>query len=502
LNPKRLSFTVIKNAAANVLRGGASAIVALALPPLLIRHLNHDRFAAWSILLQFAAYVNFLDFGLQTAVSRFVARTVEQGYVDKRNRLISTAFAMLVAAAALACLIMLGLIPLLPSFFPTVPPALLRELQRGVLCLSLLSALALPASAFTGVLIGLQRNELTAVALGTAKILGAVSLALLVTRSSSLVWMAAVIGVWNLVGAASQFGMIRNLLPQFHLSFRLASRAEARELLHYCAYLTIWIFGGFLVSGLDVALVGHFEFRATGSYAIATSVVNLLGALSGAVFGAMLPAASVIHTRGEFRKLGLIVLRTTRYGIYFLAFSIFPILVAGPFLLKKWLNAEYAAQTLPFLVVLLAANAIRLAGYPYSVVMIGSGQHKHNVIGPFAEGFVNLFASILLAMRMGAIGVALGTLLGSFVGVAFHIFYNLPRTREIEMSRSEYAIGGLLFPFVRMLPLFLCGIVAFEFPRRGVSLPATIATIVGLTLSSALWALRNEEYSRKKPEIP
>jgi O-antigen/teichoic acid export membrane protein len=482
---KRFGFIVVKNAAANVLRGGASAIVAVVLPPFLTRSLSHDRFAAWALLLQFAAYVNLLDFGLQTAVSRYVARSLEQGAVEERNRIISTAFALLSVSAFVGYLAMCIVVPLLPAIFRGVSPDLLVELKEGVLCLSAFSALGLPASTFTGVLLGMHRNEFTTLAFGSTKLLGAATLIVFVRHTQSLVVMAVALGTWNLLGGLAQYLAVRKLLPDMKVSPALVRKTQARELFHYCAYLNIWAFGGFLASGLDLLLVGYFDFKATGYYSIATSVVNFLGALNTAIFGAMIPAVAILHTRGEFRKLGLIVLRTTRYGIYLIVLSLLPFAVAGKPLLKLWLGADYALHTLPLLGVLLIANAIRFSGNPYSVVMIGSGQHKYAIVSPFAEGLVNLAASILCAMRLGGLGVAVGTLIGSFVGLGYHIFYNVPRTREIEMSKREYAVEGLLSPLLRFAPLLLACLALLLYRRELVS--GGIAVVVAAVLS--LWSV-------------
>jgi hypothetical protein len=47
---KRAGTLIAKNAFANLMRGGATAIVALTPPHFLTRSLGHDRLAAWSLL--------------------------------------------------------------------------------------------------------------------------------------------------------------------------------------------------------------------------------------------------------------------------------------------------------------------------------------------------------------------------------------------------------------------------------------------------------------------
>src|SRR5438034_7938800 len=112
---KREKFVLLKNAAANVVRGGASAMVAIVLPPFLTRMMSADNYGAWSLILQLSAYVGYLDFGIQTAVGRFVARANEKGDAGYRDQIVSTSFAALSAAAVLGVAGSLGIVALLPQ---------------------------------------------------------------------------------------------------------------------------------------------------------------------------------------------------------------------------------------------------------------------------------------------------------------------------------------------------------------------------------------------------
>src|SRR3954470_3418070 len=147
---KNLRFTIIKNGIANVTKGGATALVALVLPHFLTRSLDHDRFAAWSLMLQLAAYASVLDFGLQTAVARFLAFYTERGDTERRDWLVSTAFALLSAAAIVGLLAICLVVWLIPHLFSGVPPFLLSELRTATLVLGGSTALLLPFSVFSG----------------------------------------------------------------------------------------------------------------------------------------------------------------------------------------------------------------------------------------------------------------------------------------------------------------------------------------------------------------
>src|SRR5262245_40056214 len=183
-----LSRTVVKNASVNLVRLTGSGVIALLLSPFLVRQLAKDAFGAWSLLLQLTLYVTYLDFGIQTAVSRFVAHAEELGDSKQRDGIVSTAFAMLSCAALLGCVLVVVLASQLPSLFRQMPPSLYRPAQLALLAMGASFAIGLPVSVIHALFMGLQRNEIPA----------------LIAISNKIAMAALVVGVvWNHGGLAA-----------------------------------------------------------------------------------------------------------------------------------------------------------------------------------------------------------------------------------------------------------------------------------------------------------
>ncbi|HEY1214232.1 MAG TPA: oligosaccharide flippase family protein, partial [Bryobacteraceae bacterium] len=104
MTSRREKFLIAKNAIANLVRGGASALVAVLLPSFLTRSMSTEAFGAWSLVLQLSAYVSYLDFGIQTAIARFVAHSSERGEAEHRDRIVSTAMACLASSTCIGLL--------------------------------------------------------------------------------------------------------------------------------------------------------------------------------------------------------------------------------------------------------------------------------------------------------------------------------------------------------------------------------------------------------------
>jgi O-antigen/teichoic acid export membrane protein len=90
---------------------------------------------------------------------------------------------------------------------------------------------------------------------------------------------------------------------------------------------------------------------------------------------------------------------------------------------------------------------------PYANMLIATESQKIAIAGACAEAIVNLSSSIYLARHIGAIGVAYGTLLGSFVGVGMHFLLNMHYTyAKFAITRRRLFLSGIARPLTIALP--------------------------------------------------
>jgi len=482
----QLHWRLAKNAVSNLGRGVATAVVALLLPPILVRHMPPANYGVWVLVLQTAAYIGYLNFGLQTAIGRYVAFTNERKDIEQRDSVFSTALVGLCGAGLLSLICLAAAVFAVRSIFPGVPSALVSQMRLALVLVGVSLAVELPASACNGVFIGIERYEVPAIIIGTARLLTTAGLIATSLASSSVVLMAAIVAAMNLLSHIAQYLVLRNLVPDVRFQSRLVSRATARELYSYCSGLTVVSFSMLLVTGLDLVLVGRFDFGAVTPYSVAASMVALISGLLYAVVNVILPHAAVLHARGQASRIGELVISSTRLSVLLLILTGIPMFIyAGP-IIRLWIGQRYVASGAPLLSVLVLSTLIRLIGAPYSLVMVAAGQQTYLKVSPLTEGISNFIASIVLGALYGAIGVALGTLLGSLVSIASHFWYSMPRTNAaINFSRRKFVVSGVLSPLLWTSPLLGAAVIS----RYGIQIPSVIivaAVMLSVTGSALL----------------
>jgi O-antigen/teichoic acid export membrane protein len=248
------------------------------------------------------------------------------------------------------------------------------------------------------------------------------------------------------------------------------------------------------VAGLDVTIVGHYDYGQTAYYSIATLPTSFVLLILGAMLGPLMPASSAMSTQSSPVALGKFLTRATHYTTVLLLLTGLPLLVYGFPILRLWVGPLYALQTLKYLRILVFANVIRNLCAPYATMISATGRQEAAIATAVSEAAVNLGSSIYLASRFGAIGVALGTVLGSFVSVCLHFAISMHFTRQtIAISRAQLFLKGLLQPGVIAVPSVLLFLLGWFAPGtvRGPQLPI----IWGISTLASAWfvALSREE---------
>ena len=446
---------LVKNAVANLARGSAAAVVALLLPPVLVRYMPSASYAVWVLALQAAAYVTYLDLGLQTAVARYIAFANEKKDMALRDGVFSTALAGLSIAGVLGFLIVVVIAIASYKIFPSVPSELVVPLRTTMLIVGAGTALALPGSAWSGIFVGLQRYEVPALANGSGKFLLAAGLIWAAMTGKSLAVMSFILVATTLYIYAVQFFAKRWIAPEIHFQKALIVKPVIKELLSYCFSLGVWSFSMLLINGLDLILVGRFQFAAVTSYSVSSTLITFLIGIQVAIFGVIMPHAAELYAQKNSGALGKLATNTTQLGVLLLLITGLPLIVFSSLIIKVWIGPQFAVAGGEILTILVIANMTRLTGTPYASILQGTGQQKQVIVAPLAESLTNLLASVALGVKFGAIGVALGTLIGALVGVFATIFYSLPRTRDsIEIAKRKY-LSSLVLPALCGLPVYL-----------------------------------------------
>ncbi len=487
---------VAVNAVANLSRTGAAWAIVLFLPPLLVRVLDKPTYATWFLILQIGAYVALIDSGIQSAIGRFVARA--EGLQDRRymGQALSSAALILTVAALVAVAVTVVCSWQLDHFFHGIPTSIVPAARQSLLVIGISLAISLPFSTFAGAFLGLQMNHINALAGSVGKVAGAAGAGWAAWRHHGLLEMALWMGFGNLLQGViyviswKRLGL-RGLLRRAFLTGRAIS-----EFSRFCVAMFATQFAALLITGMDMPVVAAFDFHSAAYYAVAATAGSMLAAPHAAIITTLIPVASGISATEAPERLGQIVLRTTRYGTAVLCLLTLPLVVGLSPFLRLWVGVDYARHALPLAVILVAAQFVRLTLMPYAAIGFGAGQQQRMLVSPLGEGVVNLGCSVMGAWYLGAIGVALGTLVGAWAGVILHFTNSMPRTDSMKFSRRRLIFTCILKPICCCVPSLLLTLLL----TRILHTPPAQVAIIAIGELVAIWILWRANFDFRERE--
>lgn len=447
---------LMRNSAISVARLVVTALVALFLPAYLTHKLPITTYSAWVLVLQMSAYVAYLDFGVQSGVSKYVAEYEAKGDASGANMRASAGLAIMLSTSVLGVLLTLILAWRVPQIFHDMPAFLYRDVRISLVLVGASLSFGLFCSVFSAIFLGLQRYAVPMTISIVNRILFALVVCFAVRFNNSLAIMGAAVAVVNITTGVLQIVAWRRWARRIRISLRGLDYDVLKKMLAYCSVLAIWSGAMLCITGLDVTIVGRYDFSQTGFYSIATLPTNFIISILGAALGPFLPTASALSTQRTPDEMGDLLSRSTRYSSILLLACGLPLVVGAYPILRLWVGSDYALHTIGYLRILMLANILRCFCAPYATMVVATSRQRVATASAITEGLVNLISSILFASRLGARGVALGTLLGSFASVAMHFGVSMHYTQEnFAISRLRLFWNGLLRPMTIAIPSVL-----------------------------------------------
>lgn len=458
----RLKMTVaslrnlfLKNAIANVIGGAGSALFNLLLPALVVRYLGKMEFSVWALALQILLYLQIFGFGLQTAMTKYIAHGNALSDKSDQRKTVKAGL-VLVSGFIMLALVAVGLLALFyPLFFKDVPAELVGEFRLCIVILGISAALQLFALVPSGVFFGLQRNIIPVSGLLLVRMSSLVGIWLVLSNGGSLVELSFVLAGCGMMLLPISFLYTRRWAKSLVEELESIDWQRFQELLRYCGSLAIWSIAMLFVNGVDLVIAGHYDFDMVAPYSLAITAIAILVGVTQAVLSPLVAIGSAAHADRE--KKGnlpnLLTLASAGCAV-FLILTIVIFLFFGKELLALWLDADYVDGVYQLLSVMLFAHALRNLLMPFSLLLVAIAEHKKAFMPAIIEGVFNLTFSLILAPKFGVIGVVYGTLIGSVAGVLSVVVFVANKTPVLCVSRLYFFKRVICFPVVLLGLLF------------------------------------------------
>jgi O-antigen/teichoic acid export membrane protein len=433
---------VARNSFYSLLQFVVPTLLLLALTPVLIHQMGTENFVLWILASSALGLMSIAEFGLNTAISKFVAEFVGSG---------DTKALSVVVSGGLIAYILLGIGLVIPLY--VFSPALagifrssealsaqqigfvIRIMSLGFIPLLLRSgAMAIP--------IGLQRFEIPVIITVGYQILSYLT-ALIVTLSGGSVAqvVSSTVAVLWITALGGSFVAWQMLKP-FKLKFMVRrSRKILQKLFSFALMSGISDLGGRIFGFADRLAVGAvLGLEAVAYYTVIISVAAKILQLSSALTSALMPAASAWMASGATRRVRAYFLKGTGLLLTLNFLIAVALLALSRPLLHLWMGEDFASHALLPFRVLTVIYALISLGAPAHYVAFGIGKPGINALAGMLGGCLTIGLILIWGRTLGLLGTAIanGGYLIIWANIGY-IYFRLDRVIKQAPAMTEFS---------------------------------------------------------------
>lgn len=441
---------------ANLVRGVAPALLSGLLPVVFALSLSRDEYATWSLAVSLSAYAAAFSLSVQSAVTAATAQAAVNLPPGAHAVPLAAAFEFLAPLMALAYVGSSIVAIFASSLFPSIPRQLIGQFRIALL---LLTAAAV-AGAFSSVVwgfaiaVGRLRNPLLASLTGRLAAFGCA--VTVVAARGSIAFAALLFAAPILASLPIQAAAVRLQSDAFSHRFGKLRRRYRRRYARASRTLGVFSLAMLMVSGVDGAIVGRFDFTHTGVYLLAASVVVLLATVSNSWTSSYLARSPGLDDDHDLAQVRQVARLTMVFNISLACVSAIPMRI----ILAHLFTPADAHLGYTTFVLLMVANALRQWAYPAVLSAIASERYARLGGQALFEGIANVVLSVTLCAWIGAIGVALGTLIAGALTVPLLLGYTFRGPFWASLDAWKFARDVLVRPALTMAALAAVALLA------------------------------------------
>jgi O-antigen/teichoic acid export membrane protein len=388
-------------------------VINFALLPFIVSHVGTEIYGAYILVMTFTGYLGTLDFGVATAVIKYVAEFIGKGDRDEVNRIISASFSFYLVVGIIVAAI-LFIFSFFFQYLFEVEAANSSTFQQLCWVAAGASLFIWPSRLFEGVLQGLQRYGWRAInEAGCAILTGISAYFIFAVFDGGIVHFLVASYVIIILRYLSAYIVGNLYLLKAKLVFPYFKREVLRRIFSFSVFVFLASLTNIIIFHLADFIIGAFvSVSAVAIYAVSYRIQDGFRAVNSIIGAPLVPAGAVMEGRNEYQTQRALLYKGTRYSsLVFVPAVIIVIVFAEPFI-RYWMGSGFEESVLPAQV-LLALWLFNGTSEVGSGMLTAKGYVKTKFKIAAFNAAVNLTLSLILVRYMGILGVALGLAIGA-----------------------------------------------------------------------------------------
>lgn len=407
--------------------------------PWMIRTIGDEQYALYTLALS-VINVFLLDFGIGSAVTKFLSNYFARGQYDEANRFLGIVYKVFIAISFAIAVVLTVFYFFIDTVYSKLTPDEISVFKTLFIIVSVYSVLSFPFTTFNGVLMSNERFiEVKLCNLGQ-KVFSVALIVYLLLTGGSVYSLVAVHAVSNLIFITVKYFLIRAKTTQ-RAVMSAWDKPIAKSLFGYSAWYTLMnlahrcVFN--IMPTLIAATIGSLPVTL---FAIAATLEGYVYTFADAVNGMFMPRVSKILTLESPReKLTSLMIKIGRFHVFTIGLMFIGFVCIGREFMLLWMGDGYDMVYVCAAILILPS----LVSVPQQVArtaLLALDIVKEQSIIYTAMAVINIILSLALLPVFGVVGAAVAVCVSYFIRtVGMNVLYNKKLPIDLKMYfKSTY----------------------------------------------------------------
>ncbi len=412
---------------------GVNIIIGLLYTPWMLHSIGRDNFGLYTLAMSVISLFVF-DFGLSSAVTRFIAKYLAEGRQDKANNCLGLVYKLYFGIDLVLFVVLAGVYFFIPCIYESLTPEEISKFKVVYAIAAVFSVISFPFIPVNGILNANEKFIQVKLAdlINKLLIVGLMSGCLLFGFGLyALVLVNAVAGIVMIVLKLHFIKRYTNT----RVNYNYQDACERKEILKFSGWITAISICQRLIFNIAPSILGIMSGSASiAILGIATTIEGYTYTFANALNGMFLPRVSRMLISSEDNDILPLMIRVGRIQVM-IVFTLFLLFCCiGREFINFWVGAEYD-QVFWCSILLIFPGLIHLPQEIASTAVVATNNIRYQAYVFIIMSICNVALAFWFSAMWGAIGIC-GAICIAYLVRTFGM--NMIYARKLNINLSEF----------------------------------------------------------------
>lgn len=416
---------------------GINIVSALIYSPWMLQKIGAGNYGLYTLA---TSLINMfmLDFGINSAVSRFVSKYLAEGKQEKINQLLGLIYKLFFIVSAIISIALILVYFFIEKIYVALTPVELEKFKIVYIIAATYSVLSFPLNTtVNGVLNSYEKFVQIKLSDVAHKIATVILIIIALSAGMGLYTLVAITAVVNMTTLLFKQLLIKSSTP-VRIDFKYWDKTLLKEIFGF----SVWVFINTICSRLIMNICPNILGITAGTFAItifgfASTIEGYSYTFASALDGMFMPKiARITYGEGTPKDVLPLMIKVGRFQYHLIGLIVIGFAIVGKDFITLWLGKEYI-DVYYCAVLLLLPAPFYLSQQIGKNTMVMTNNVKYLTIVNIVKAVINVILAVIFSAFWGAIGACVSICIAYFVRNIINMYLY---QKKLNLNMKEFCI--------------------------------------------------------------